>query len=145
MAGNLVVKVLGIDFGLKRVGCAFVDTTVRLAYPLPVIQRTTRQKMFEELQNIVQKQEARLVVVGLPLGLDGQETETSRQVRNFTASLARRLGENIQIHLVDERFSSLEAESQLREAGTKLKKIKKSLDSQAAVIILNTWLSNQKT
>jgi putative Holliday junction resolvase len=133
------VKILGIDFGIKRVGLALTDPGGVLAYPLPAIERTTRDALFADLAALMEREGVERVVVGLPLGLDGQDTETTRQARNFAASLARRV--EAPVELADERFSSLEAEGRLREAGGRGRKVKQKLDSQAAVIILETWLA----
>lgn len=137
------MKALGIDFGLRRVGLALVDEAALLAFPIDAIERTTRDKLFDDLAAIIHKESVGHIAVGLPLGLDGQETETTRQARNFAASLGRRVGPFITVELVDERLSSMEAESRLRESGNKGKKMKARLDSQAAVIILETWLNTR--
>ena len=137
------MKALAIDYGLKRVGLALCDPEGSMAFPLEAIERTTRQKLFDDLADIIHKEAVQQVVIGLPLGLDGQETETTRMARNFAASLIRRVDETIGVTLVDERLSSAEAQDRLREAGVKTAKMKCKLDSQAAVIILETWLRSR--
>lgn len=134
------MRVLAIDFGLKRVGLALSDPTGMLASPYKTIERTTRDALFDELLEIIQKESVETVVVGLPLSLDGEDTLTTRQARNFADSLARRIEQPI--HLVDERLSSAEAEQELRSAGLKRKKKKMALDQQAATVILRTWLES---
>ncbi|WP_027177952.1 Holliday junction resolvase RuvX [Maridesulfovibrio bastinii] len=132
------MKNLGIDFGLKRVGLAISDTEGIFAFPLKVIERTTRDALFTELLEIIEREKVENIVLGLPLSLEGEDTLTTRQVRNFAKSLERRT--EIPIHLVDERFSSITAEEELKEAGRWNSKTKKNLDSQAATVILRTWL-----
>jgi putative Holliday junction resolvase len=134
------LRVLAIDFGLKRVGLALSDPTGLLASPYKTIERTTRDALFDELLEIIQKESVETVVVGLPLSLDGEDTLTTRQARNFADSLSRRIEQPI--HLVDERLSSAEAEQELRSAGLKRKKKKMALDQQAATVILRTWLES---
>ncbi|WP_018123207.1 Holliday junction resolvase RuvX [Desulfovibrio oxyclinae] len=134
------MRVLAIDFGLKRVGLALSDPTGLLASPYKTIERTTRDALFDELLEIIQKESVETVVVGLPLSLDGEDTLTTRQARNFADSLSRRIEQPI--HLVDERLSSAEAEQELRSAGLKRKKKKMALDQQAATVILRTWLES---
>ncbi|CCO25323.1 Holliday junction resolvase RuvX [Maridesulfovibrio hydrothermalis] len=133
------MKALGIDFGTKRVGLAMTDPGGILAFPFKVIQRTTRNAMFTELLEIIEKEKVDEIIIGLPLSLDGEDTLTTRQVRNFAASMERRV--DLPIHLVDERLSSVAAEEELKEAGLWDRKRKKNLDSQAAKIILETWLN----
>lgn len=132
------MRVLGIDFGLKRVGVAVGDTATSMAFPRPLVQRTTRQKLFDDLAAIIQEESVEHIVVGLPLAMDGSDTETTRQARNFAESLARRTDADVVLH--DERLSSAEAEERLKEAGLCAKKRKTKLDSQAATVILQSWL-----
>ncbi len=133
------MKVLGIDFGTKRVGLAITDPERMFAFPFKVLERTTRDAMFSELIEIIENEKVDEIVIGLPLSLDGEDTLTTRQVRNFAASMERRI--DLPIHLVDERLSSIAAEEELREAGLWDRKRKKNLDSQAAKVILETWLA----
>lgn len=134
------MRALGIDFGTKRVGLATSDPTGTLCSPFKTIERTTRQALFDELLEIIQDEAIEAIVVGLPLSLDGEDTLTTRQARNFAQSLARRTP--VPVHLWDERLSSAEAETELDMAGVFGTKRKKALDSQAAVIILRSWIEN---
>jgi putative Holliday junction resolvase len=136
------MRTLGIDFGLKRVGLAITDPEGMMAFPRPAIIRTTKDKFFEELLTLIQAEAVEQIVVGLPLALDGSDTETTRQARNFAQRLARRTP--LPIELMDERLTSAEAEARLKEAGLCGKKRKARLDSQAAVIILETWLATNR-
>ena len=137
------MRALGIDFGTKRVGLAVCDPGGILVSPLTVLERTTRDALFDQLSDIIGRESVETVVVGLPLGLDGQETLTTRQARNFAESLGRRVG--IPVHLHDERLSSVQAEEELRLAGRRGAKLKAALDAQAAVIILESWLQCEKS
>ena len=111
-----------------------------LASPLYTIVRTTRDDLFAQILATIIKEEIKVIVLGLPIGLEGQETETTRQVRNFAKSLERRT--DLPIYFEDERFSSQIAESQLKETGRCKQKTK--IDSQAATIILQAWLEKRK-
>ena len=135
------MRALGIDFGLKRVGLAVSDRTGSLVSPFKTIERKTRDGLFDELIEIIQNELIETVVVGLPLSMEGEDTLTTRQARNFAESLGRRT--DIPIHLMDERLTSAEAEEELNAAGLRGKKKKMALDSQAAVIILRSWLENE--
>ncbi|MDD3313555.1 Holliday junction resolvase RuvX [Pseudodesulfovibrio sp.] len=134
------MRALGVDFGLKRVGLALSDRTGTLVSPYRTIERTTRDALFDELAEILQKESVEAVVVGLPLSLEGEDTLTTRQVRNFAASLARRT--ELPVHLMDERLSSAQAEEELNAANVRGKKRKAVLDSQAAAVILRSWLES---
>ncbi len=135
------MRVLGIDYGQVRVGLAITDPEGRMAFPRPALTRTTRDGLFEALTALIEEERVEAVVVGLPLTLDGGDSLTTRQTRNFVESLARRV--SVPVHLMDERFSSAAAEAQLKEAGLCSRKRKTRLDSQAAVQILETWISSQ--
>ncbi len=133
------MRTLGIDFGTKRVGLAITDPEGRMAFARQSIARTTRDSLFAELVGLIEAEGVGAVVVGLPLTMDGGDSLTTRQARNFAESLARRV--SCPIHLVDERLSSAAAEEQLKEAGLCSRKRKDKLDSQAAVQILEAWIS----
>lgn len=134
------MRALGIDFGLKRVGLAVSDPTGTLVSPLRTLDRTTRQALFDELLKIIQDESVEAVVVGLPLALSGEDTLTTRQARNFAESLGRRT--ELPVHLMDERLTSAQAEEELNAAGLRGKKRKAALDSQAAAVILRSWLDS---
>ena len=136
------MRALGIDFGLKRVGLAVSDRTATLVSPYKTIERSTRDKLFDELMEIIHKEAVETIVVGLPLSMDGEDTLTTRQARNFAQSLGRRT--ELPIHLMDERHTSAQAEEELNAANVRGKKRKMALDSQAAVIILRSWLENEQ-
>ncbi len=132
------MRVLGIDYGMKRVGLALSDGLGLLAHPYATLERTTREQLFADLLAIVAKEGVQTIVLGLPQALNGQDTETTRQVRNFSESLRRRTG--VPVVFQNEAFSSLEAERNLRDGGHRGRKIKAVLDQQAAVVILNDYL-----
>ena len=133
------MKLLGIDYGQKRVGLAVAHGG--LAFPLRTLVRTTRDKLFAELLDIIRGEGVEAVVLGLPLDMDGNETLTTRQVLNFRDSLARRT--DLPIHLVNEALTSFDARDRLREAGVPARRHKDMLDQMAAVCILETYLGNR--
>lgn len=138
------MRVLGIDFGTRRVGLAISDPEGRMAFPRPAIERregSTRDALFGALARLIEEERVEAVVIGLPLTLEGDDSLTTRQARNFAESLGRRI--TLPIHLADERFSSAAAEEELKEAGLCSRKRKDHLDSQAAVLILEGWLALQ--
>lgn len=136
------MRILGIDFGLKRVGLAVSDPDGRMAFPLRTIERTTREALFAELLDVLATENVEAVVVGLPLNLDGSDSMTTRQARNFAASLGRRT--ELPVTLVDERLSSAAAADDLARAGLSGRRRKAVLDQQAAVRILETHISQSE-
>jgi len=135
------MRVLGIDFGLKRVGLALSDPGGSMAFPLRTVERTEkggRDALFAELMATVESEFVEEVVVGWPAPAEGRDSLTARQAANFAASLARRV--SVPVKLMDETLSSEEALDDLRLAGVKQSKRKALLDQQAAVRILQSYL-----
>jgi len=133
------MRILGIDFGLKRVGLALSDPDGRLAFPLATITRTSRDALFAELVEIALREGVEAVVVGWPAPAEGRDSLTARQAVNFAASLTRRV--SVPVCLMDETLSSEEALDDLRLAGVKAARLRALLDQQAAVRILQSYLA----
>ena len=135
------MKYIAIDYGQKRTGIAVSDSGGQMAFPRCTLQMKTRDAFFAELLALVEKEQADAIVVGLPVQLDGQDSLTTRQVRNFMERLARRCP--LPIHPVPEALSSMEAELDLRAAGRSAARGRAVLDQQAAVRILQSFLDQQ--
>jgi putative Holliday junction resolvase len=133
------MKILGIDYGQKRIGLAMAQGT--MAFPFRTLEKSTRDKLFADLLAIIESEGVQAIVLGLPLDMEGAETLTTRQTLNFRDSLARRT--NLSIHLVNEALTSFDARERLREAGVPQHRHKEMLDQMAAVCILETYLRNQ--
>ncbi len=112
-----------------------------MAFPRGVLRKNTREAFFAELLALVLAEGPQAVVVGLPLHADGAESLTTREARNFAASLKRRLTPlmDIPLYFMEEELSTYEAEEQLRAAGRRIKS--GDLDQQAAVRILESFLA----
>ena len=136
------MRILGIDYGEKRIGLALTDPEAILAYPYATLVKSTRDKLFADLAEVLDKEGVECIVLGLPVDLDGTETLITRQVRNFAASLARRT--EIPIHLADERLSTQAAMDDLAASGMSRKQKKAVVDQQAAVRILESWMARNR-
>ena len=131
-----------MDYGLARTGLAVSDPDGRMAFPLATVrlQDYPDRKLFlAALAEKIIETGAEAVVVELPLTQDGEESLTTRQVRNVTQRLKRRVP--LPFYYMVEELSSEEAWADLREAGLKMRKRKAVLDQQAAVRILSSFLS----
>ena len=138
------MRVLGVDFGLKRIGLALSDPTGILASPLPTLKRRAgKRPPLASLEALIEEHGVKEVVMGLPLGLDGEDTQWTRSVREVAANLSRRTG--LPVHLVDERFTSAQAERTVRSLGLPKGKReeKERVDAAAAVLILQGWLDRR--
>ena len=132
------MKYLAIDYGLKRVGIAVSDDDGRFAFPRRTLRRETKAAFFAELLALLEEERADAIVVGLPLLTDGTECLTTKQVRHFMESLKRRTP--LPVYWVDEVLSSAVAEQELFDFGMKYNEVKKVVDQQAAVLILESFL-----
>ena len=133
------MKYLAIDYGLKRTGIAVSDPGGTMAFPREPIAMAGKDAFFAALLALAQSEGVEAFVVGLPLYLNGDESETTRMVRNMAARLQRR--SPLPVYLMPEALSSWDAEARLREAGKHGKELQRKLDSSAAVAILESFLA----
>lgn len=130
---------LGFDFGLARIGVATGELETRKAHPLETISVEANSARFERIGSLIAEWRAVGLVVGLPAGEDGVEHGTARRCRRFANQLHGRF--NIPVALVDEGFSSAQAETELRSAGrNRWQNRKPVLDAVAAQVILQHFL-----
>jgi putative Holliday junction resolvase len=126
------MRVLALDYGSARCGCAVSDPTGVLATPIePVIAPGSRRGI-GRLRSLVSELGAELVLVGLPLSLSGQDSDQTASTRAFAAQLEQRL--DVPIELYDERFTTRLAERTGGDA---------SEDSRAAAHLLESWLAGR--
>lgn len=137
--------VLAFDFGRRRIGVACGDSLSRTASPLAAIANTGSGPAWSTVDSLVREWRPHLMVVGLPYNVDGSESGMSATVRGFANELAGRYA--LPVHSVDERYSSLEAESRLksaRESGLRKRRVAKTdVDAEAACIILERWFESR--
>jgi len=144
----LGVRVLGIDYGARRLGLAVSDHTQSLARPWQTIgagptPQASAEAVASLLKNesVVEKSDADgvgTIVVGLPRRLNGEDTDQTKPARAFAAALGTLTG--LDVHLQDERLSSREAESRLALREKDWRRRKEKLDAAAAAIILQDYL-----
>jgi putative Holliday junction resolvase len=117
--------ILAFDFGLKRIGVAVGEPELRTAHPLPAVSR------FQQIEHLVDEWKPSSLVVGLPTSVQGEAHNMTRQAEDFARRLEKRF--KLPVARVDERYTSVEAESRLR--GMK----NKAVDSVAAQLILEQY------
>ncbi len=134
-------RIAGIDFGTVRIGVAITDPQGTLASPFENYTRRDTAQDAEHFRRLVVREEITRFVVGLPLHLDGRESEKSIEARRFGQGLAEATG--VPVEFFDERFTSLEAEELLRGAELTRKRRKKRRDMLAAQIMLAAYLESR--
>jgi len=135
-----MIRALGIDVGAVRIGLALSDPLGMTAQPLDVIKRTTPERDLDAIRKAVRDNEVTVLVIGLPLNMDGSEGPAVEHARLF-GKLLEPLG--LPIEFVDERLSTVVAESVLLEADMRRDKRKQVRDKVAAAVILQAWLDRQ--
>src|SRR5215212_9317006 len=132
---------MALDYGERRIGVAVSDPLRMIAQPLTTLQRRAgKRPPWAEITQLVQEHEVDEAVVGLPLNLAGDETDWTREVRQFGDDLARRTG--LPVTFVDERMTSVAAERAVRGMGLKRseREQKERIDAAAAALILDAYL-----
>jgi len=133
--------VLAFDFGTKRIGVAIGEIRLGQARALATISAEDNAARFAEIGRLVAEWQPAQLVVGLPRALNGDEHEMTARCRRFAHQLEGRL--KLPVALVDERLSSSEAESRLRESVLNWRARKQQLDAVAAQIILQDYFDAQ--
>ena len=125
---------LALDYGSARCGCAVSDPTGTLATPVEAVEQPRSKPGMARLVALVEERGVERVVVGLPLGLSGADTDQTRETREFADRLRERLGGRVEVVLHDERFTTRMAERFGGEGDE---------DSRAAAHLLEGWLQAQ--
>jgi putative holliday junction resolvase len=139
--------VLAIDFGLRRLGLASGDTLTRTAAPRKTLHTIAGGIDWAALGREVEDLRPAQLVVGEPYNADGSPSALTAAAREFANALAARFA--LPVDLVDERWSSLDAEQRLRDArssGMRRKRVtREDIDARAAAVILERWFERQNT
>jgi putative Holliday junction resolvase len=128
------MRVLALDYGSARCGCALSDPTETIVTPIEPVRRPASKRGMSTLAQLVAEREVAHVVVGLPLALHGGDSDQTRETREFAERLSRRLGEQVPVEMYDERFTTRMAQ-RLNAASSA------SEDSRAAAHLLESWIS----
>ncbi len=131
-------RLLGVDYGTVRVGFAVSDADRKFAFPLTTYERRGRDADARFYRELVEKEAIVALVVGLPIHLSGVEGQKAVEARRFGAQLTQATG--LPVVYADERFSTVEAESHLWNAGLTHKKRKARRDRVAAQVMLQAYL-----
>jgi putative Holliday junction resolvase len=143
-------KILAVDYGRARIGLALAELLQGVAQPCGTLHRVNRNEDMRRLREFVRDHEVKLILVGLPLRLDGSRSEMAEEAERFAQRMRKQIG--VPVEMADERLTSWEAERLLEEEfGRKSKQTdgaskkkgseKFTVDSVAATIILREYLA----
>jgi putative holliday junction resolvase len=134
-----IKTLLAFDYGTQNIGVASGQTITRSANPQTPLKAKDGIPDWNQIENLLKEWQPDLVLVGLPLNMDDTESELSARARKFANRLHGRFG--VKVEMVDERLSSFEAKSEVMERGGSRNYKKNPVDSIAARVILESWLT----
>ncbi|MEY4291286.1 MAG: hypothetical protein RL130_1228 [Actinomycetota bacterium] len=130
---------LAFDYGDVRIGVAISDPDAILASPLVVLKSSDRE-LLKKISDLIAEYEPVRIFVGLPVNMSGSESESSEKARRFAQEVEKIA--KIPIVLVDERLSTVNAQSKAKVSGKSLRETKELIDALAAVEILESGMSH---
>ena len=128
------MRVLALDYGSARCGCALSDPSGTIVTPIPAVSRPATKRGLQTLRELIRERAVERVVVGLPLSLRGTDTAQTRETRAFAERLSGHLGEAIPVEMHDERFTTRMAQGMQGP-------FMEGEDSRAAALLLESWLA----
>lgn len=138
------MRALGIDLGTKRIGVAVSDRTGTIASPLTVLQRSgSVRRDHDAIARLVAEEEAEVVVVGLPLNMDGTAGPAAKAAVHEAEALATVVG--VPVVTFDERRTTVAADAAMMEARMRAQARRRIVDKVAAAVMLQYWLESRRT
>jgi putative Holliday junction resolvase len=139
---QLIGPVLALDLGEKLVGAAVSDERLVTTKRLPPLKRSNWKKLLQDVRHLLELFDAQMIVVGLPLRLDGTEGDAAKSVRRLALNLAKSVAQPV--YLQDERLTSYAATENLKAEGRTADEIPALVDGEAAALILCDFLSTDQ-
>jgi putative Holliday junction resolvase len=131
-------RVIGIDLGARRIGVAVTDALRMSAHPHATLARHGGQRDLDAIASVVREFDAERVVLGLPLSPEGEVGRAAKSAQTFAARLRAAL--SVPVDMIDESFSTVEAEDVLLRADLSRQRRREVIDRLAAAVILRRWL-----
>lgn len=132
------MPIAAIDLGRRRIGVAVTDAAAMGAHPVGIVERRALKQDLDAIAAMLRDRRVSIIVVGLPLNMDGSEGPAALSARKFAAALAEALG--VTVEMFDERLTSFEARERLSDMPVRKGARKTGLDALAAVVILEGWM-----
>ena len=130
-------KLIGIDFGLAKIGLSISDPSKIISIPLKVVRYETKNQLLRKLNEIAIENDVNTFVIGYPLNMNNEKNEMTQLVDQFKADLIEM---NFKVHLQDERLSSESAKKIIQQQSIKTGENKEKIDLIASTIILQSFL-----
>ena len=138
---DLTGRLLALDLGARRVGVAVSDELRITTNSLPAIERRSWKDLLRRVAAIIESYDARGLVIGLPLSLDGTERSAAQEVRAVAEKFQKSLG--VPVYLHDERLTTVAATERLQMAGRSAREIEQQVDSESATEILRDFIAHK--
>ncbi len=135
---NMPKNIVALDVGDKRIGIAHTPPGTTIAMPLTTLHND--REIWSVLKHLINQQNVAILVVGLPRGMDGQETKQTQKIREFAATLESQL--QVPVHLQDEAATSIKAREALDQSGKPYEK--EAIDALAASYILQDFIDTNQ-
>ena len=139
---QIIGPVLALDLGEKLVGAAVSDERLVTTKRLPPLKRSNWKKLLQDVRQLLERFDAKTIVVGLPLRMDGTEGDAAKNVRRLALNLSKSVHQSV--YLQDERLTSVAATENLKAEGLTAGEIPALVDGEAAALILRDFLSNDQ-
>lgn len=133
-----MARYLGIDYGTRRIGLAISDESGIISFPSGVLENSGQRRVVEEIRRIVKEKTVSVIVVGMPLSLDGSKGIAAENVERFVQIIKERM--DVPVEVWDERLSTRIAERTMIEGGLRRERRRQGIDQAAAQIILQSYL-----
>ena len=137
---NIFGPILALDLGEKLVGVAVSDERLITMKRLEPLKRANWKQLLQDVRHLLERFDAKTIVVGLPLRMDGTDGDTATNVRRLALNLAKSVEQPV--YLQDERLTSFEAMENLKAEGLKADEIPGLIDGEAAAMILRDFLND---
>jgi len=142
-ADTITGPILSLDLGCKRVGAAVSDPSLVAITRLKTLHRSNWKQLLRDVEDLIRHLDAKTLVIGFPLKLDGSEGSAATETRQIAQKFARSL--ELPIYLQDECLTSREAEETLRASGYRSEELVALVDSEAAAIILRDFIESTQS
>ena len=139
---QIIGPVLALDLGEKLVGAAVSDERLVTTKRLPPLKRSNWKKLLQDVRQLLERFDAKTIVVGLPLRMDGTEGDAAKNVRRLALNLAKSVHQSV--YLQDERLTSVAATENLKAEGLTAGEIPALVDGEAAALILRDFLTTEQ-